>query len=315
MIVFELPCYKQFSGGITRTLELARRMRDKYDVHIRFQREEQKYDGDIPYSIGLPDATFPACDYCITYSDTPYSYEITGLVQVQRVFIYMLSYGMCIDRERKNVLNPGLKVMSSTLRTKNLIQADGRTCHNVGFGEISVGPIPKGLLRQNYAALMYHPMPDKGYELGVKVCNALYREKLISGVLTFGVDTWYNQATKPDGLVCHWANASAAEVLSIFSQSSVFIMPSITEGLNMTPIEATLCGCPAVICDGAIGEIYWDGINCEIAEKDNFQSLFEKAKNVLNYMVPEARTRSMKIALKNFTWEKTIANIERVMGI
>jgi len=69
------------------------------------------------------------------------------------------------------------------------------------------------------------------------------------------------------------------EIRRIFSRSSAFIMPSISEGLNRTPIEATLCGCPSVICDGAIDDVFFNNKTCLIAEKDNFDDLLEVILN------------------------------------
>ena len=325
MIVLELPCYKATSGGITRTIELARRMRDKYDVQLRFQRQADTIpDLGVPYTVGPPDATFPACDYCITYSDTPYSYELSGLVQVNRVFVYMLSYGMAIVRERQNILNPGLVVMSSTERTRKLIEAEGVKCHNVGFGEINfssstlsaIGTVINNIPRKRYAALLFHPVPNKKYELGVQVCNELHKQGLIDGVLTFGMDCLHYQGfSHPTALVQHFPNATRMEVSNIFSQCSVFIMPSVTEGLNMTPIESTLCGCPAVICDGAIDEIFINGATCFIAEKNNFENTLAYAKVILEGNFSNNFYENMKAILSRFTWGKTIANIEKVMGL
>ena len=315
MITFVLPCYKEFSGGITRTIELSRRMQSAgHSVQIRFQRVESTIpDLGVPYTIGPADASFPVSDAVITYSDDPYCFDLTALPQVKRVLIYMLSYGMCIDRERKNILNHGLKVMSSTLRTKKLIQAEGVECFNVGFGEITVDP-PQGIERKRYAALMYHPAPAKRYDLGVKVCDELFNRGLIEGVLTFGVDIAYEHAPKPGALVKHFPNATRAQVLEIFGQCSVFIMPSITEGLNMTPIESTLCGCPAVICDGAIGEIFLNDGTCLIAEKDNFESIIKNVKIILNNKSLSRYFKiNMEVRLGAFSWGKTIANIEGVL--
>ena len=154
-ITLELPFYSPYSGGISHTIALAQELKKKYDVHIRFQRETpDKFNLDIPFSIGLPDHTFPASDVVITYSDNPYTNLLTELPQVKKVLIYMLSYGMCIEREHRNILNPKLTVMSSTLRTKKLIESEGITCHNVGFGRIPPDFSFPNIERKKYAAIL-----------------------------------------------------------------------------------------------------------------------------------------------------------------
>lgn len=318
-MIFELPMYKPVSGGIIRTITLAQRMHDKHNISLRFQNKNPELDYSsidfkVPYSIGLPDHTFPKSDIVITYSDNPFCDMLTKLPQVKKVLIYMLSYGMCLERERRNILNQKVTVLASTTRTQRLIEAEGVKCFNVGFGSITVNDNLQGIERKKYAALLYHPAPDKKYNLGVEVCNELYRRKLIDGVLTFGALKGYENSKKPDCLICHYTNASNIQIEQIFKESSIFIMPSITEGLNMTPVEATLYGCPAIICDGAIGDLFFDKETCLIAEKNSFASLMTKSMDILNNDCSEAFKNNMKIALKNHTWEKTIASIESVIN-
>ena len=129
-IVVEVPRFSLLSGGIRHMSELSHNLNKKYNVHLRIQKEKfgtnySEVDLKVPYSIGLPDNTFPESDIVITYSDNPYLESLVNLPQVKKVLIYMLSYGMCIERERKNVLNSSVIVMSSTNRTKELIEKEG----------------------------------------------------------------------------------------------------------------------------------------------------------------------------------------------
>jgi glycosyltransferase involved in cell wall biosynthesis len=319
LITIEIPFYSTTSGGIAQMYELAVNLQKKYYVNLRIQTlsselDYSKIDFKMPYSVGLPDSTFPKSDIVITYSDNPYTDELTNLFQVKKVLIYMLSYGMCFERERKNILNSKVTVMSSTIRTQKLIENEGVKCTCIGVGiNTKSFYTDSSIQRENYAALLYHYALDKQYKLSVDVCNELYKQGLIKGVITFGTSKDYEKFEHPKSLIKNYQNATKEEVREIFNKCSVFVMPSITEGLNLTPIESTLCGCPAIICDGAIDDIFFDCKTCLIAEKNSFSDVFEKSKELLeNSMYSVVFKNNIEALLTKFTWENTISNIEKL---
>ena len=88
-------------------------------------------------------------------------------------------------------------------------------------------------------------------------------------------------------------------------------MPSVSEGLNLTPIEATLCGCPSIIVDGAIGEIFF-GDNCCICMPDDVADL---ASCVVDVMVDCDKFAAlfkpnMQSVVNNYTWDKFLTKLE-----
>jgi glycosyltransferase involved in cell wall biosynthesis len=320
LLTLELPHYNKNSGGIRETLVLSEELRKRnLNVCLRFQKNfkdviYEKEDFKVPYSVGIPDSTFPRSKRVITYSDTPYGKELTNLPQVEKVGIYMLSYGMAIDRERANIKNPKMIVMTTTKRTKELIEKEDVICHKVGFGtDCNSFYIEPGIQRKKIAVLLYHFQPDKKYQFGVELVNKLCDEGLVDGVITFGTKYDYDSVKHPKKLIRHYGNATRAEIREIFSSASLFIMPSVTEGLNLTPMESTLCGCPAVLCDGAFDDLFFDKKNCLVATKNNFEDFYEKSKLILASNFNDSFRELMKQKVQNFTWEKTIKNILEVM--
>lgn len=320
LYVVEVPQYSKTSGGIQHMKELSIALKKKYRVQLRIQtiNPEINYPKElsIPYTIGLPDKTFPVSDIVITYSDNPYTANLTHLPQVRKVLIYMLSYGMCFERERKNVFNPKVTVMSSTLKIKKAIEAEGRKCTCVGFGLVDTRKNffrDKKIIRQRYASLLYHYVPDKQYNLGVEVCNELQRQNLIDGTIVFGTSLGFANVKHPDKLVAKFLNANSTTIREIFNKSSIFVMPSVSEGLNLTPLESTLCGCPSVICDGAFGDLFFDKETCLVAEKYSMQSLLQKSKEILlNSNFSALFQENIEKLVPKYTWDKTIENIEKL---
>lgn len=318
-IVVEIPFYSKTSGGIQHMMQLALALNKKHRVHIRAQNFNSDLDYNkeitISYSVGLPDYTFPSADVVITYSDNPYTEFLARLPQVKKVIIYMLSYGMCFERERKNILNSKVTVTSSTLKIKKAIEVEGVQCTCIGFGLDSKKHffIESKIERSRYASLLYHNSPDKQYSLGVEICNRLQQQNLIDGTIIFGSRSDFEKAKHPSKIISQCLDATQDEIRQFFNECSIFIMPSISEGLNLTPIEAALCGCPSVICDGAFDDVFFDGKTCIVAKKQDEEDFFEKSKYLLRYpkLATEFRKNIEKI-IKKFTWEKTISNIERL---
>jgi len=310
-LVMELPRWAKCSGGIAHTKELA----DELECHLRIQRGP--VEGlDLPYTIGLPDSTFPRCEWAITYSDNPHIKEFMELKQVKNKAIMMLSYGMCLARETPNVLTPGLKVMCSTTKIKKAIEADGGKAENVGFGFDSSVWYPEEVERQKYALVMYHSSPDKNYQLAVDVAEKLVIKGLVKGIVTFGKSDGWSGAKKPRHHKAHYPDADVATLRKVYSESGIFIMPSKTEGLNLTPIEATLCGCPSIICDGAWDDVYYSGLNCFRADP-TFDDVYRQCEGLLqgyNYHQP-IFFDFMKEQMKQHTWEKTAEKVIKCLSV
>jgi glycosyltransferase involved in cell wall biosynthesis len=320
LLVFELPHYHFGAGGIAATIQLMEEMqRQGVKVHLRFQRQYPGIDYSkiglsFPYSIGYPDKTFPECAVCITYSDTTHLAALAALPQVKRVAVNMLSYGMAPVREKFNATFPGVIVLSTTARTARMIEADGGgpvhvTHHGHDWENFYPEPgVYPGKAR--LGALLYHNEPDKRYDLGVKIMDRLCAEGFLDGVLTFGTHIGYLKHRHPKKHIRFYLNAVRAEVRELFSKASVFVMPSVTEGFNLTPIESTLCGCPAILCDGAIGDKFFHGENCFIAEKDNAEEMLEMARQLIRFPVTGENFRlKMAEIVKPYTWELCVNKI------
>jgi glycosyltransferase involved in cell wall biosynthesis len=314
-IVFELPFYSPSVGGVVETIKLAQRMK----AEVRFQRKsEYKPIIGVPYTIGMPDKTFPKCDVCITYSDNPYTQQLVNLPQVSEVYIYFLSYGMAYDREKANaalISHPKVTTMCSTKKIEKAIKNDGYGVTRVGFALDMDDMYDKGEERENAMAIYYHPMKSKRYSMAVEVADSLFGSNFVDGVYSFGTSEGYDKAKKPIGLVKNYPNACRTDVLNVFNASKLFIMPSVSEGLNLTPIEATLCGCPSIISDGEIGEIFIDGVTCFVAKHDDYFEIMNDAIEMLSdidvYRVQFAD--NMREITNKYTWDKLISNFNKLL--
>lgn len=263
-IIFELPFYDRTCGGVLSTMDIAKHL----DAHVRFQNkgtQTPEYK-NVSYGIGYNNIQ---CDTFITYSDNPHMRLLNGVCDTK---ILMQSYGMA-KQERYNATQKFADVLCTTDKIAKLIAADGGNATVVGFG------VDKTLLhnfnkpRGRYVAILYHDMESKKYSTAVKVVDMLYNSKVIDGVYSFGGGVLYNKFRKPKGLIKHYHNATREQVSEVFNKCMCYLSPSVSEGLNLTPIESTLCGCPSVICDGDIGGVLLHNETCFIAGKENIYEM------------------------------------------
>jgi len=311
-IVFELPFYSPNSGGITESIKFAQ----KLGAHIRFQRRS---DYGIPiamnYSVGMPDKTFPQCDVCVTYSDNPYTDDLCRLPQVGKVFVYFMSYGMEINRERRNAMHPKTTNLCTTKKVESALNSEGINVQRIGFAIDMAEMYDNKKRRKSVLSLYYHPSPLKRYNLSLDVAHKLYSLGFIDNTISFGTQDQYNSFKKPVNLIHHYSNASKEQVNKLFNESKIFVNTSASEGLSRTPIEATLCGCPSVICDGAIGEIFFDGENCFVAKKDDLFDITNQAIELLaNIETYRKRFRNNMLEVtKDYTWDNLIKKFKEVL--
>ncbi|MFM6994701.1 MAG: glycosyltransferase [Sediminibacterium sp.] len=305
-ITIELPDTSLVCGGIRDSLILAERFDPK--MMVRFQTMKSGYP-QIPlqWTVGLPDRTFPETDICITYSDNPYAEQLKSLQSVKKLYCLMLSWGMNLKNERRNVHIKGINVLCSSKKIEKAILAEGVNVKRIGIGLDMSKFYNTKSVRKNYIAILYHSMPSKRYAEAVQIADNLYGKGLIEGVITFGQKDNYSLAKKPKGLVRHYENATSEQIREIFNICRCYLMPSSTEGINLTPIESTLCGCPAVISDGAINEVYFNGENCFVG------SLEQNCVEILKGDYSERFENHMRETIKDMTWENVINNLKTVL--
>lgn len=297
-IIFELPFRSETCGGVLATIALAKELGAtvKYQTEIRDRNYYQK------------------CDWWITYSDNPFAKQLVPNFLGMKVAVFMQSYGMSIEYERRNATSPFIKCLCTTQKIEQSIIADGGNPHRIGFGLDMDGFVDYGNERKNYLAIMYHNMPSKKYDIAVRVADLLFSKGIIEGVISFGMSEGYNNHKHPKGLVKHYSNATRTQVAEVFNQCKVYLMPSVSEGLNLTPIESTLCACPAVICDGALGEIFINIHNCTITEKNNLDSIeLGVSDTILFYDMYSHFKQNMRNRIKGYTWSNVANKLKELL--
>jgi hypothetical protein len=94
----EIPLYSTISGGIQRMFRLAIELNKRHNVHLRIQKinnnlDYSKIDFQVPYSIGIPDSSFPKSDIVIiNLSQDIYIKALNSIQTFSIVFIFYSYY-------------------------------------------------------------------------------------------------------------------------------------------------------------------------------------------------------------------------------
>jgi len=103
------------------------------------------------------------------------------------------------------------------------------------------------------------------------------------------------------------------ELRVLYNTAGVFISTSRHEGFSLTPLEAALCGCPAVLtpADGNL-EYISDGENCLLATTP--QEVSEKAVEILkDRALGEKLARSLEKRAQEYRWPEVVTRLETAL--
>jgi L-malate glycosyltransferase len=106
--------------------------------------------------------------------------------------------------------------------------------------------------------------------------------------------------------------------LPMMNDSDVFVLPSDTEGLPLSIIEAVALGLPCIATNiGVIPELIEHGKNGYLIEKDNVEALVEGIKHLIDD--PELLHQMSKLSReryeKEFTLEAFLSGVKKVLEI
>ena len=96
---------------------------------------------------------------------------------------------------------------------------------------------------------------------------------------------------------------SDEELMALYRHASVFVYPSWYEGFGIPPLEAMMCGCPAIVSDIEVfHEVYGDSV--EYCDCYNVT----KWKQVIENVLTDKKKYYMDICqcIKLYTWNNTV---------
>ena len=99
--------------------------------------------------------------------------------------------------------------------------------------------------------------------------------------------------------------ASEEELIQLYIEARILILPSLYEGFGLPPLEAMACGTPVIVSDrGSLPEVVGDaGLIIDPDREDSIAGAIERLWNS-EALRSELREKGLRRA-KDFSWEKT----------
>lgn len=194
--------------------------------------------------------------------------------------------------------------------------------------EMNIGPFPivlNGLDRNIYHntgrkqkeaseisfLMLNHILPKKGVKNGLDVFQKIKQEHGNCKLRMFGM---CDDSNIPD-FVEYYQNPTKQELIDLYSNSDIFIFPSIEEGWGLTPLEAMACGCVVVGTNtGFVLDIGENKKNMMISNPGNVQEMVENVKEILNdhELFNNIRLNG-KQTVEQLDWGKSAIKFEKII--
>ncbi|MBW8018042.1 MAG: glycosyltransferase [Planctomycetes bacterium] len=108
---------------------------------------------------------------------------------------------------------------------------------------------------------------------------------------------------------------SHQQMAKLFNVADVVVVPSVFEPFGLTALEALGCGTPVIASNvGGLRQIVNKQVGCLI-EPGDYRTLALKVTSFIRDGLKEkVRFKAADYIRRNFSWEETNSNIERVYG-
>ena len=162
-------------------------------------------------------------------------------------------------------------------------------------------------------AMLYHPLPLKGAEDGIRALELARGEFNALQAVLFGV------FPRPSGLpswIEYHCNPPQEELIgSIYNGSSIYLCPSWAEGFGFPPAEAMACGCALSLTDsGGVRDFAENEVTALLSPPKDPEALAENILRLLEddeLRISLAKTGHERI--QEFTWERSTNLLEQLM--
>ncbi len=153
---------------------------------------------------------------------------------------------------------------------------------------------------------------SKGFPYALDALKLLNEKDKGLKLLAFGN---VNKELVPEWVEYHY-RPSDEELLKLYEDSEIFILPSIVEGVSLVAMEAMAMGCACVITDcGGTSEYTRDGLNCLLVPIRNSEAIvlavekLHSDENLRNFI-----SQNGIIYLKKYTYETTYKHFKKAIS-
>ena len=143
----------------------------------------------------------------------------------------------------------------------------------------------RGRQEQPTVGMLYHPVPNKGWDIGTSALKIVQRSFPNLKLLTFGTA---DPGSSLPSFGEYTRHPSQIQIRDIYSRCDLWLCASRSEGYHLPPHEAMGCRCPVVSTSvGGSMELIEEGVNGYLVNVDDVDALADRAGRVLGLSEPE----------------------------
>lgn len=162
--------------------------------------------------------------------------------------------------------------------------------------------------------MLNHILPKKGVKNGLEVFQKVKKKYKNCKLRMFGM---CDNSNLPDD-VEYYQNPTKQKLLDLYSNSDIFIFPSLEEGWGLTPLEAMACGCVVVGTNtGFVLDLGQHENNMMISTPNNVDEMVENVEQLImdTELMKKIQKNSIE-TIRQLEWkqsvQKLISSIERL---
>lgn len=156
--------------------------------------------------------------------------------------------------------------------------------------------------------MLNHNLPKKGIEYGLKAFEMVKKKYPCLKLVMFGI----NSSDNLPEYIEYIQKPTKKQLLTLYSESDIFIFPSIEEGWGLTPIEAMACKCAVVgTRTGFVLDIGKEDKNMLISEPEDIQKMaYNLVRLIENRKLLEIVSEQGYKAIKKLDWTNSCQALE-----
>lgn len=174
---------------------------------------------------------------------------------------------------------------------------------------------PRGKQIRPAVGMLYHGMPLKGCEVGLKAFALAAEQVPNLHLVAFGESGPLAGLPLPGGTEFFRHPAQTA-IKDIYAKCDIWMCSSWSEGFHLPPLEAMACRCPVVSTRvGGPQELVQDGINGYLVPPGDVTALADRLARVLT-LSGEEWTRMSEAAYRTaqqYSWERMTERFEQAL--
>lgn len=159
--------------------------------------------------------------------------------------------------------------------------------------------------------MLYANHERKGSSYGIDAFKILKQRYPDLEVILFSAEKPENMPKLPDWFEIH---LNPDNLPLLYNNASVFLSPSIQEGLALPPMEAMACGC-ACVCTKIGGHQYLnDGINSlGVDVKDVDSIVYSISRLFDNDDLRQIIAKNASSYIRQYSWDDAVCELEQLM--